>query len=52
MSLNRILDRMADIRVSEAVHGPPDERRFIYVPTHILRGLAFLGLEFTPIDTD
>lgn len=46
VSLNRILDRMADIRISEAVHGPPDDRRFTYVPTHILRGLAYLGLEF------
>lgn len=46
VSLNRILDRMADIRISEAVHGPPDDRRFTYVPTHILRGLAYLGLQF------
>lgn len=49
VSLNRILDRMADIRFSEATHGPPGERRFVYVPTHILRGLAFLGLEFAPV---
>lgn len=49
VSLNRILDRMADIRVSEAVHGPPSDRRFSYVPTHILRGLAYIGLEFTPV---
>ena len=46
VSLSRILDRMADIRISESVHGPPGERRFTYVPTHILRGLAYLGLEF------
>ena len=52
VSLHRILDRMADIAISEDVHGPPDERRFTYVPTHILRGLAFLGLEFTPVDDE
>ena len=52
VSLNRILDRMADIRISEAVHGPPDERRFTFVPTHILRGLAYLGLEFTTVGAD
>ncbi len=46
VSLSRILDRMADICISESVHGPPGERRFTYVPTHILRGLAYLGLEF------
>ena len=46
VSLNRILDRMTDIRISEEVHGPPRDRQFTYVPTHILRGLAFLGLEF------
>ncbi|WP_420617877.1 cytochrome P450 [Candidatus Poriferisocius sp.] len=48
VSLNRILDRMADIAISDDVHGAPGERRFVYVPTYILRGLAFLGLEFTP----
>jgi hypothetical protein len=39
---------MADIRVSERVHGPTDARRYQYVPTHILRGLRKLQLEFTP----
>ncbi len=51
VSLNRILDRMADIAISEDVHGPPGERRLVYVPTHILRGLAFLGLQFTPVSS-
>ena len=49
MSLNRILDRMDDICFADAVHGPPGDRRFTYVPTHILRGMAYLGLEFTPV---
>ena len=39
---------MDDIRISEAEHGPPDARRYEYVPTFILRGLRALHLEFTP----
>jgi hypothetical protein len=38
---------MADIRVSEAHHGPPDARRYEYDPTYMLRGLKELHLEFT-----
>jgi cytochrome P450 len=49
VSLNRILDRMADIRISEAAHGSPDARRYTYEPTWQLCGLAELHLEFTPI---
>lgn len=48
VSLERIFDRMADIRVAEEVHGPAGRRNFAYVPTFILRGLTHLGLEFTP----
>jgi cytochrome P450 len=49
VSLERLLDRMADIRISEAEHGPADARRYQYVPTYILRGLQKLYLEFTPV---
>ncbi len=49
VSLERILDRMRDIRLSEAEHGPAAARRFQYTPTYVLRGLAALHLEFTPI---
>jgi cytochrome P450 len=49
ISLERILDRMADIRISEAEHGPPGARRYEYAPTYILRGLVRLHLEYTPI---
>lgn len=49
ISLERILDRMDDIGISEAEHGPPDARRYDYVPTFILRGLQHLHLEFTPV---
>ena len=46
-TLVRFLDRMADIRVSEAHHGPPEARRYEYDPTYMLRGLRELHLEFT-----
>ena len=48
VSLERLLDRTTDIRLSEAKHGPAGARRFHYVPTFILRGLTRLYLEFTP----
>ena len=48
ISLNRILDRMADIRICEQRHGPPEDRRYSYEPTFIMRGLQELHLEFTP----
>ena len=50
VSLERILDRMHDIRLSEEHHGPPDARRFDYEPTWVLRGLTRLHLEFEPDD--
>jgi cytochrome P450 len=50
ISLERILDRMHDIRLAEAHHGPPGARRFTYEPTWVLRGLSELHLEFTPVD--
>jgi cytochrome P450 len=49
VSLERLFDRMRDIRVSDAEHGPADARRFDYDPTFILRGLTRLHLEFTPV---
>jgi cytochrome P450 len=48
ISLERILARTRDIRLSEAHHGPPGARRFTYEPTWVLRGLTELHLEFTP----
>ncbi len=49
VSLNRMFDRTSDIRISEKVHGPPDARRYSYLPTFILRGLTHLNLEFDPV---
>lgn len=48
ISIERILDRMHDIRFSEEHHGPDGARRFEYEPTWVLRGLHELHLEFTP----
>jgi cytochrome P450 len=48
VSVARLLERLADIRISEREHGPPDDRRYTYAPTYILRGLQRLHLEFTP----
>jgi cytochrome P450 family 150 subfamily A5 len=48
IALEKILDRLADLRVSEAEHGPPGDRHFDYVPTFVLRGVTRLYLEFTP----
>ena len=48
MSIERLLDRTAEIGISEAHHGPPDARRYQYMPTYILRGLTQLHLEVTP----
>jgi cytochrome P450 family 150 subfamily A5 len=46
VSIQRLLDRTAEIRVSERKHGPADARRYRYLPTYILRGLTRLYLEF------
>lgn len=48
ISLERILDRVGDIRLSEEHHGPSGARRFRYEPTWVLRGLSDLHLEFSP----
>ncbi len=46
-SLERLLDRTSDIRLSESAHGPAGDRRYQYLPTYILRGVSALHLEFT-----
>lgn len=47
VSLERILDRMTDFRISEAHHGPAGARRYEYSPDYILRGLTELHVDFT-----
>jgi cytochrome P450 len=49
VSLERILDRMADIRLSEAKHGPAGDRRLTWDQTFLFRRLKELHLEFTPV---
>ncbi|MGH3576815.1 MAG: cytochrome P450 [Mycobacterium sp.] len=46
VSIERILDRMSDITISEAEHGPPGDRRYTYEPTYILHGLSELHITF------
>ncbi|BCO34441.1 cytochrome P450 [Mycobacterium heckeshornense] len=46
VGIERLLDRTADIRICERLHGPADNRHYHYVPTYILRGLTELHLEF------
>ncbi len=50
VSIERILDRMRNIRLSEEHHGPPSARHFDYEPTWVLRGLHKLYIEFTPAE--
>jgi cytochrome P450 len=47
-SLDRLLERLTDIRISEEHHGPPTNRRYQHEPVYLLRGLKQLHLEFTP----
>jgi cytochrome P450 len=50
ITVERLLDRIDDIRISEKEHGPAGARRYDYVPTYILRGVSRLYLEFEPSD--
>ena len=50
MSLERILDRMANIRLDEEFHGPEGDRRFNYEPTFILRGLTEIHITFDAVE--
>lgn len=48
VSIERLLDRMDDLRLDEEKHGPEGDRTFNYEPTFILRGLTEINIEFTP----
>ncbi len=50
ITVERLLDRLTDITISEEHHGPEGARSFRYVPTYMLRGLTELHLEFRPVD--
>jgi len=47
VTIERMLDRLRNIRIDEGHHGPAGDRRFRYVPLYIIRGLQELHLEFT-----
>jgi cytochrome P450 len=48
VTVNRLLDRTANIAISEDAHGPAGARRYGYLPTYFLRGLTKLELELEP----
>ena len=47
VTINRLLDLTSGFSISEAAHGPADDRRWEYLPTYFLRGLRRLDLELT-----
>jgi cytochrome P450 len=47
VSLERILDRMGDIRIDPAQHGEPGAYHYDYDQTNLFRGLTALHLEFS-----
>jgi cytochrome P450 family 150 subfamily A5 len=50
VSIERLLDRLGEIRISEEHHGPPGAHRYEHIPTYILRGLTRLYLDFAPAE--
>lgn len=46
ITVEKMLQRLVDIAISEEHHGPAGDRKFRYVPTYMLRGLSQLHLEF------
>jgi cytochrome P450 len=47
VTVERFLERMTQIGISEAEHGPPSARRYNKVPTYLLNGVTALHIEFT-----
>ncbi len=48
VGVDRLLQRLGAIRISESAHGPADARRYEYVPAYLPRSLQSLHLEFNP----
>lgn len=48
ISIERLLRRTRNIRLSEAHHGPAADRHFSYEPTWMLRAMEELHIEFDP----
>jgi cytochrome P450 len=49
VSVERVLDRLTDIRLDEEFHGPEGARNFSYEPTFILRGLTDIHITFNKL---
>lgn len=49
ISIDRILDLTADLRIDESRHGAPGARTYRYEPTFVMRGLSELHVEFDPV---
>jgi cytochrome P450 len=49
ITVNRMLDRMRDITISETKHGRTEDRQYSYEPTFLLRGLTELHIEFASV---
>jgi cytochrome P450 len=47
VTVERLFDRMADIRIDETGHGPAGDRTYHYAPSYMMRGLTELHLTFT-----
>jgi cytochrome P450 len=47
VTLERLFDRTADIRIDDTKHGPAGSRIFNYDPSFVVRGLSELYLTFT-----
>ncbi|ASW84065.1 cytochrome P450 [Mycobacterium intracellulare] len=50
ITINRLLDRTREFRISEAKHGSLRGRQYHYEPTFLLRGLTELHIDFIPAD--
>lgn len=50
ITMNRVLDRMANVRISEQHHGPEGNRHYDYEPTFIMRGLTSIHVDFDPVE--
>jgi cytochrome P450 len=48
-TVERLFDRMAEIRIDDTQHGPAGSRTYRYAPSYIVRGLSELHLAFTPV---
>jgi cytochrome P450 len=49
VALRRVLERTSEIRLDEAVHGPPGARRFEFSPTYLMQGVKRLHLQFQKV---